>query len=251
MPYEPNHPVFTLPQGGDQTIWRYIDLAKLVSLLKDRALYLSRADLLGDPYEGSTTRLVVESRRAEFEEMGNPEFFALLTDVNRDSRLDTYVNCWHLSPHESAAMWSQYAKQGVGVAIKATVPRLTKNLTDQLLHLAQHVYVGEVHYVDYTGDWIPENNLYWPYVHKRKSFEHEKELRIVSHVFPDYEGGVDPSAIRPQGITVPIDPDTLITDLYVAPETGEWFREIVQATAEKFGLERQVKRSSLDDDPVY
>src|ERR1035437_9360248 len=137
MPYEPNHPVFTLPQGGDQTIWRYIDLAKLVSLLKDRALYLSRADLLGDPYEGSTTRLVVESRRAEFQEMGKPEFFVLLTDVNRDSRLDTYVNCWHLSPHESAAMWSQYAKQGVGVAIKATVPRLTKNLTRSEEHTSE------------------------------------------------------------------------------------------------------------------
>jgi hypothetical protein len=148
-------------------------------------------------------------------------------------------------------MWSQYAKKGLGVAIKSTVPILTKNLTDHLQGQSQPVYVGEVHYVDFIGDWIPENNLYWPYVHKRKSFEHEKELRVVTHVFPNDEVGVDLSAIRREGVTIPVDPDSLITEIFVAPETEEWFREIVQIAAEKFGFERQVKRSSLDDDPVY
>ena len=42
------------PDEPDSSIWRYLDFTKLVSLLETRALHFSRADLLGDPYGGST-----------------------------------------------------------------------------------------------------------------------------------------------------------------------------------------------------
>jgi hypothetical protein len=37
----------------DSTIWRYLDFPRFVSLLTTRSLFLPRADLLGDPFEGS------------------------------------------------------------------------------------------------------------------------------------------------------------------------------------------------------
>lgn len=35
----------------DAVLWRYMDLAKFVSLLKDKALYMTRADMFEDPFE--------------------------------------------------------------------------------------------------------------------------------------------------------------------------------------------------------
>ncbi|MDQ1391242.1 MAG: hypothetical protein QOF30_219, partial [Acidimicrobiaceae bacterium] len=48
------HPVFVTP-SDETTLWRYMDLPKFVSLLEKGALFFSRADKLGDPYEGSLT----------------------------------------------------------------------------------------------------------------------------------------------------------------------------------------------------
>jgi hypothetical protein len=50
------HPVFTERVEPAELIWRYFDFPKFVSLLNRRALYFSRADLLGDSLEGSFTK---------------------------------------------------------------------------------------------------------------------------------------------------------------------------------------------------
>jgi hypothetical protein len=50
------HPVFTERVEPEELIWRYFDFPKFVSLLNRRAFYFSRADLLGDPLEGSFTK---------------------------------------------------------------------------------------------------------------------------------------------------------------------------------------------------
>ena len=57
------HPVFDTKIDVDTVIWRYFDFPKFVSLLQSRALYFSRANLLGDPLEGSVTRAREAARR--------------------------------------------------------------------------------------------------------------------------------------------------------------------------------------------
>jgi hypothetical protein len=37
----------------DTILWRYMDLAKFISLLKDKTLYMTRADMFEDPFEGA------------------------------------------------------------------------------------------------------------------------------------------------------------------------------------------------------
>jgi len=34
-------------------VWRYIDLAKFVSMLETQSIYFSRMDLFSDPFEGA------------------------------------------------------------------------------------------------------------------------------------------------------------------------------------------------------
>ena len=41
--------------------------------------------------------------------------------------------------------------------------------------------MGMVQYKDYNSfeDWIPGGNMMYPFIHKRKEFEYEKEVRAL------------------------------------------------------------------------
>ena len=41
----------------DSVIWRFLDLAKFISLLKERALFMTRADKFEDQFEGAVCTL--------------------------------------------------------------------------------------------------------------------------------------------------------------------------------------------------
>jgi hypothetical protein len=56
------HPVFDAAISRDEPVWRYFDLPKFLSFLQRRALFFSRADLLGDPLEGSFTKATAAQR---------------------------------------------------------------------------------------------------------------------------------------------------------------------------------------------
>jgi hypothetical protein len=106
VPYEP-HDLFVPPDEPHSSIWRYLDFTKLVSLLETRALHFSRADLLGDPYEGSWPSLNVRARPGWWPkdlEVSSEQF----GEVARRNRFRTYINCWNQSEGESAALWGLY-----------------------------------------------------------------------------------------------------------------------------------------------
>lgn len=52
IPREPN-PTCTLPNNLDTIVWRYMDINKFYLLLKEKVLYLCRADRLQDRFEGT------------------------------------------------------------------------------------------------------------------------------------------------------------------------------------------------------
>jgi len=59
---ETQHELFRLPANKDIPIWRYMDLAKYLAMLDRGSLFFARATLLGDPFEGSTTNMMVAQR---------------------------------------------------------------------------------------------------------------------------------------------------------------------------------------------
>ena len=58
------HPEFSPPSQPDSDIWRYMDLAKFLSLLEDEALFFSSASSMSDNFEGTRSSLTVASRAA-------------------------------------------------------------------------------------------------------------------------------------------------------------------------------------------
>jgi hypothetical protein len=121
------HPVFDVPSGGAK-LWRYVDFTKYVSMLDTRDLYFTRADLLGDPFEGSYSYHNVRLRAEVYADAIPAEHLARLSAATRAFVRHTFISSWHLSDYESAAMWKLYLRDH-GVAIQTTFESLTASLT--------------------------------------------------------------------------------------------------------------------------
>lgn len=163
---------------------------------------------------------------------------------------------------ESAAMWDLYAKRDQGIALQTTYAKLAACLPAKVpgrsFEPAQHpggrtvippsnIYVGEVVYV-YETDAMVTGNALIPYIHKRKSFEHERELRAVITEFPRTEGELEYPANRfPRrrfvvtnplsGLQVNVSVGDLVEKVLVAPTAPAWFGELVKNVSTKYGLD--------------
>ena len=81
-----------------------------------------------------------------------------------------------MGDHESDAMWRLYCGSGECLAISSTIGRLMKAVAAA----PQRVFLAEVKDIDYAGvAFLPTDSELQPFVHKRISFQHERELRAI------------------------------------------------------------------------
>jgi hypothetical protein len=99
-----------------------------------------------------------------------------LREISKWQREVTFVNSWYCQEHESAAMWSLYLKTQEGIAIQSTYDRLSNAFVN---YHDYDINIGRVSYIDYEHDTIPQGNILFPVMCKRKSFEHEREIRAL------------------------------------------------------------------------
>ena len=237
------HPNLKKPKNLNAKLWRYMDFTKFVSLLDKQALFFSRADKLGDPFEGSHPKanipLRAEIYKDEIPLQDISEIYKLLREF-------TAVNCWHLNTYESAAMWKLYLNSNEGIAIQSTFKRLKDSFRDK----KHDIFIGRVQYIDYEKDRISDDPLS-SFVYKRESFKHEQELRAVIQKLP--VKGLSPRSKRPfdSGVYISVDLGLLISRIYLAPTSPKWLFELVKSVLAKYNLDREVHQSSLDDVPVY
>ena len=257
------HAEFHWPEDPSVTVWRYLDLAKYLSMLESNALFFSRLDKLNDPFEGSRPRATIEAKDASlallFGGLGAIEPEETAKRVAEIKRLDSTLaramtrwcaaNCWHLGEHESAAMWDVYMRTGAGVAIRSTFDRLKASFVGDEVT----VYMGEVTYIDYSEDVIPTGNLLTPVLCKRKSFEHESELRVlVFQTVFDVDGKPDPEASAwDAGVEVDVDLRVLVEAVHVSPTAPDWFAGLVASVTTRYGFKWDVSQSRLLEDPLF
>ncbi|MBA7507538.1 hypothetical protein ES706_06257 [subsurface metagenome] len=243
------HPVFEKPENVNAKIWRYLDFTKFVSLLDKSALFFTRADKLPDPFEGSYSKANVKLRPDMYKGKIPPNALKDLSQFYELFRKFTAINCWHLNEYESAAMWRLYLKSNEGIAIQSTFNLLKSSLKDE----NHNIFIGKVKYIDFERDRMPEGNTLYPFVHKRKSFEHEQELRAVIQEFRYKKNGEIDWHKLPfdDGICGSVDLNVLIDRLYLAPTSPKWLLELVRSVTRRYELDKDVIQSSLDDRPVY
>ncbi len=233
------HPLFVQPDNEDVKVWRYMDFTKFVSLLDSQRLYFTRADKFDDPFEGSWPVINVDARMSApvaippEEQESFLQLMAKMGDINRCLPKLNAINCWHMNEHESAAMWRLYLKSNEGIAIQSTYRRLKEAIIDD-----ERVFLGVVKYIDYEQEWIDAGNLLSPFVHKRKSFEHEREVRALVMKWPPGDSGLDfNQETITDGLTLKVDLKRLIEHIYIAPSAPAWLTDLVQSVARHYGCE--------------
>jgi hypothetical protein len=164
-------------------------------------------------------------------------------------------------------MWRLYLKSGEGIAVQSTF----KHLADAFTGDSREMYIGQVEYIDYATDSIGSHfDMFFTYLlHKRRSFEHERELRALAIIPPtpfSYPRSLTEEEQRrliesvpniyeheellESGIYIPINLETLIERVYVPPKAEDWFRKLVETVMKKYGLEKEAVISDLDRGPL-
>ena len=282
------------PSDPAAKVWRYMDFAKYVSMLETNALWFTRSDKLGasfedklgDPFEGTIAGATRERNRRLHKWVASKKFGSLPTNDERDSHVEasierdlrsnewdrnwTYVNCWHMNEYESAAMWRLYARTNGAVAIQSTYAKLrdclptevnmgtveTGELSDRRFEQRGLVYLGEVRYIDVAKEATTQYGYRLsPFMYKRKSFQHENEVRAVLPTNPYSKTSIHlpytPEDIKSKepGWRVSVTLKDLLVRVYVAPTAPSWFYEAVEAITRKYALSLEVEHSSLDQVP--
>jgi len=247
---------FTKPRNLHVKVWRYMDFTKFVSLLDSRCLHFTRTDKFDDPFEGSWPRTNVELRQKlpvdipQEKQAGYIQSTSTIGPLSERYRRFVFLNCWHINEYESAAMWTLYLKNDVGVAVQSTYSRLREAFTGR-----DAVYLGPVRYIDYNRDIIDMPYGYdtlRAYMHKRKSFEHEREIRAVVTKEERVDGEIEwGSNVLGGGLKQPVNVGILIESVHVAPTAPDWFLDLVKSIVAKYGYNFTVYQSELNEGPIF
>ena len=211
-----SHPAFSPPSDPQIKIWRYMDFTQFVSMLEEEGLPFTRADLLVDKFEGTMSKPLYDF----FEANSDPAQHAGMLRLTKGW---SFVNCWHMNECESAAMWKVYSSAKESICVQTTFARLREALPEDVL-------IGTVNYISYDRDKIPPGNVFWPLMHKRRSFEYERELRAVwsdlvsiSNAGPAVASGIVYQPAPQESVWKLVDLAALVENVFVSPTSGPWF----------------------------
>lgn len=245
MPASVNHSAFLQPNNPSCTLWRYMNVSKLIDLLTTRSLWFTRLDMLDDPFEGASPQVMEERIRALEQERynGDKSTFVRLQGASYHARESLYVNCWCMKHGESEALWRLYGSNEGGVALRATYSRLAESLPDGSK-------IGVVRYVDYAKVKQWDGNLFSYAMHKRIAFEHESEVRVVTlppTLQRDHLGGER----SPRGYRVPIDLSNAIDMIVISPYTPKWVSDAIENMLRELRVDIPVFQSEMSVSPFY
>lgn len=227
-----NNQNITLPEDPDTIVWKYLDLSKFLDLLMSKKLFMSRSDKFEDQYEGTFSEPTFEEIRKL--SIDNPDFLKFY----KSRREKVAISSWHINEYESFAMWQIFTQNTEGLAIQSTIGRLQKALAPENNYKQ---FIGEVNYIDYKKEYIPFDDLFFPFLFKRKSFQYEREVRILSDVSENNISLND-------GLKINVNINQLIEKIYIHPKSENWYKDLVINLVKKLDFDFKIEKSDLESD---
>ncbi|HKX86474.1 MAG TPA: hypothetical protein VJL37_07365 [Flavobacterium sp.] len=221
-----------LPENPDTIVWKYLDLSKFLDILLSGKMFMSRSDKFEDQYEGTFSEPTFEEIKKIAE--NNREFL----DYYKSHREKIAISSWHTNEYESFAMWQIFTKNNEGLAIQSTIGRLKEALQPEQIFTQ---YIGEVNYIDYKKEYIPFDDDFFPFLFKRKSFQYEREVRIITDV-TSHQISIN------EGLKINVDINKLIEKIYIHPKSENWYKKLVIELVEKLGFGFEIEKSDLESD---
>lgn len=135
-------------------------------------------------------------------------------------------------------MWQIFTQNNEGLAIQSTIGRLQKALKPEINYSQ---FIGEVNYIDYKKEYIPFDNMFFPFMFKRKSFQYEREVRIISDLS---ENNIKIN----DGLKIDVDITQLIEKIYIHPKSENWYKKLVIELVSKLDYTIEIEKSDLESD---
>ena len=227
-----NNPNIKLPKDPNTIIWKYLDLSKFLDLLMSEKLFMSRSDKFEDQYEGTFSEPTFEEIKKL--SIDNPDFL----NYYKTHREKVAISSWHINEYESFAMWQIFTQNSEGLAIQSTIGRLQESL---VLETNFKQYIGEVNYIDYKKEHIPFDDMFFPFLFKRKSFQYEGEVRIITDI------GESNIKIN-EGLKINVNINQLIEKIYIHPKSENWYKNLVIQLVKQLGFDFKIEKSDLESD---
>ncbi|HLX45678.1 MAG TPA: hypothetical protein VKR43_19670 [Bryobacteraceae bacterium] len=233
-----------LDAGGVEKVWRYLKFSRFVWMLQKKQLWLSRADVLGDPWEITLAgeQLAHMIAHAPMTTLPLPDVMPETARQRAERiipmwRRTTFINCWSASDHESHALWRIYCG-AEGVAIQTTSAKLRGSIGGLPLLKVSYETPGSRKQTPACLDLATK---------KRPMFWYEREVRII-----DYKEGTNPDQeIRGYGLDW--QPEQNVESIRVHPEADNSFMETVLDAVEHYApaLKDRVTRSDMSEPPPF
>jgi hypothetical protein len=207
-------PSFTQPRD-EALLWRYVDLAEYVTILRTQKFRFARLDSFPDRWEGVSRAVTARDLRS-----GNAgpivgRHTYVKTDLDTPERKHASVLCWCHSEFENATFWQRYSPTNLGIALKTRVGRFKK-----LLAASTHdVVFGNVGYVDIRGMSPTPNDVPRRFFLKDRSYAAESEVV--------YRPGVD-APVDGELFDAPIMTRGFVADVVLHPSAPDWFGRLVR-----------------------
>jgi hypothetical protein len=227
-----NNPNIKLPEDPNTVVWKYLDLSKFLDLLMSEKLFMSRSDKFEDQYEGTFSEPTFEEIKKL--SIDNPDFL----NYYKTHREKVAISSWHINEYESFAMWQIFTQNSEGLAIQSTIGRLQESLAPETNF---NQYIGEVNYIDYKKEHIPFDDMFFPFLFKRKSFQYEGEVRIITDI------GESEIKIN-EGLKINVDINQLIEKIYIHPKSENWYKNLVIQLVKQLGFDFTIEKSDLESD---
>jgi hypothetical protein len=256
MPFKKHPSLKQIPEKSK--IWRYITLARFISLLQRKQLYFHNIRGFDDPFEGRYTPI-------DFDPEKNPNYRIAFNNAKIDLDMEKakFINAWHISDFESEAMWELYTNKKEGIAIQSTYSRIKNSFKSS----EEIIYIGKVRYLDRRNeltDLSDKDGILVNFV-KDISYEFEKELRVLLYLPKSNDqtlkkdNTIDTNtrikwdnALKNGGIYVQTDLDELIEGILISPFAEKWFTEVVESILEKYKIgKNKLLKSSFSWHPMY
>lgn len=226
--------------ASDLQLWRYMDVAKFVSMLQKQAIWLARADTFKDKHEGRIPNEMFAFIRKAYDDLSNDDSSPVTGPEDFQDYLikNTFVSCWHRNADENMVMWELYGQDSNAVAIQTTVNRIEESLNTSALsgHSLLFRPVTYANAEEVKGILLYEECVF----RKRRHFQFEQEVRICLDTY----SRKDPRKDTPFGYEVPVFISGLIEKIIVHPDSAPWFLAAIESVACKYGVHAPVVRGA-------
>ena len=217
---------------NETIVWRYFSFKKFLDLICREQLYLCRMDLFEDKMEG---RVPLENLR----EKASSDDLSRIDEYAEKTKKEQFVSCWTMCPNESYFHWKIFSEKDCGIVIKSTVERLMLNIQKE----KRPIYIGKIEYIDPNDKYVFWGNTYQFSFQKRKHFEQEQEVRILTDLSPEEQE--DSSIANSLNMYIPVDLKTLIEEIRLVPGADANFKNAVELVLKEKGLDIPVHFSKI------